>query len=409
MHPAIVAQAIGKKFSRQAADRPRTIMEAALAGFRRAPAEMFWALQEVSFTVAPGEMLGVIGANGAGKSTLLQVLSGIVNADRGQVQVNGRMGAMLDLGSGFHPDLTGRENVLIGAVVGGLTQREAQRRFAAIVEFAELEAFIDSPLRTYSTGMQMRLGFAVAIHTQPDVMLVDEYLSVGDLAFQAKCLDRILDLKRNGCAIVLISHNPEQVAKLADRALWLDRGQVKLLGDPTVVTGSYTGKTDFSLHLRQENTNDHSHQVELVDLTLGDGNQSSIPEIQSGDPLTLQITYQAHERLDNVIFGVSIGDQDHPNYVVTNTGTWGLAVPVQPGQGQVRLVLDRLDLPTGQYQINVGIFSPDWSVIHDYRWDLCRLHVGWLPDEQSLVYPSRRWEIIMPEGARPVAGQRRFS
>jgi lipopolysaccharide transport system ATP-binding protein len=405
MHPAIVAEAVGKKFSRQAADRPRTFMEAALSGFRRAPAEVFWALQEVSFTVASGEMLGVIGANGAGKSTLLQVLSGIVGADRGRVEVNGRMGAMLDLGSGFHPDLTGRENVMIGAIVGGLTQREAHRRYAAIVEFAELEAFIDSPLRTYSTGMQMRLGFAVAIHTNPDVMLVDEYLSVGDLAFQAKCLDRILALKRDGCAIVLISHNPDQVAKLADRALWLDRGQVKQLGDPIIVTGSYSGKRDFSLHLRQESTDNHSHQVELIDLTLGDGHQSSIPEIQSGDALTLQITYQAHQRFDNVIFSVSIGDQEHPNYVVTNTGTWGLAVPTQPGPGQVRLVIDRLDLPMGQYQINVGIFSPDWSVVHDYRMNLCPLHVGWIPDEQSLVYPSRRWEIVGGDNF-PAVGRR---
>ena len=238
MRDAITVQDLGKRFNRFHAEKPTTIMEVALSGLRKMrPVEQFWALRHISFTVAPGEMLGIIGHNGAGKSTLLQLIGGVSHPDEGRVKRHGRIGALLDLGAGFHSDLTGRENVFVTAIVAGLTRREVARSFQSIVEFAELEVFIDSPVRTYSTGMQMRLAFAVAVHTHPDVLLVDEFLSVGDVAFQARCLARIAQLKEQGCAIVLISHSAEQVQQLCDRALWMKHGTVMTYGEPEIVAG----------------------------------------------------------------------------------------------------------------------------------------------------------------------------
>ena len=224
---AIVVEDLGKRFRRYPADRPRTLKETVVRGLRRTrPVDDFWALRDISFSVAPGRMVGVVGPNGAGKSTLLRLVGGVGRVDEGQVKVNGRIGALLDLGAGFHPDLTGRENVYINGVVAGLTRGQVADRFADIVEFAELEEFIDSPLRTYSTGMHMRLGFAVAVHTDPDILLIDEILAVGDLAFQRKCLDRIDQFRARGCTILLVSHDTPSLRRLGDEVLGLRRGEL---------------------------------------------------------------------------------------------------------------------------------------------------------------------------------------
>ncbi|MBD0341278.1 MAG: ATP-binding cassette domain-containing protein, partial [Microcoleus sp. Co-bin12] len=301
MRQAIVVKGLGKRFNRYSADRPYTIMEAALSGWgRMKPQARFWALRDINFTVSPGEMLGILGKNGAGKSTLLQLLGGIGKAEEGTIKVNGRIGGLLDLGAGFHSDLTGRENVLVGAVVAGLTRREAARRFDDIVEFAELKQFIDSPMRTYSTGMQMRLAFSVAVHTDPEVLLIDEYLSVGDVAFQTKCLNRIAEFKTQGCAIVLISHSAAQIQKMCDRALWLKSGEIVAYGEPEVVAGQYLSEmrsetekrtpmrppevTSTGSQLRVNENRFGSLEVEITDVKV-------LPdeEINTGDGITIEI------------------------------------------------------------------------------------------------------------------------
>jgi lipopolysaccharide transport system ATP-binding protein len=253
-HP-IVVRNLGKRFQFYTQHRPRTIMEAVLAGWRGVtPRDYMWALRDLNFTVTAGEMLGVMGHNGAGKSTLLRLLARVVRPEEGSITMNGRVGALLDLGAGFHPDLTGRENLFINAVVGGLLYREARQRFDSIVEFAELANFIENPIRTYSSGMMMRLAFSVAVHTYPDILLVDEYLSVGDRNFQDKCLDRIAQMKAQGCAVVFISHNIEQIGQLCDRAIWLDRGHVLAEGKANAVAEQYQKQgSDPVLLVRSQN------------------------------------------------------------------------------------------------------------------------------------------------------------
>lgn len=251
MNYAVVVEGLSKQFSRSHPDRPRTLHEALVKGLRGLQhSEQFWALQDVSFSVKPGRALGVIGSNGSGKSTLLRLVGGVGKADKGSVVVNGRIGALLDFGAGFNPDLTGRENVIVGGVIAGLTRREVSKRFDSIVAFAELESFVDNPLRTYSSGMQMRLGFAVAIHVEAQVLLIDEVLSVGDHAFQRKCLDRIARFKTDGCTIILVSHDTELVRQFCDEALWLNSGRLVANGRPEVVVDRYITAADAIIDQR---------------------------------------------------------------------------------------------------------------------------------------------------------------
>src|SRR3954451_1367307 len=208
------------------------------------PDETFSAVRGVTFTVPPGRTLGVIGRNGSGKSTLLKLVAGITKPTTGSVEVKGRISALIELGAGFHPEISGRENVFINGVMLGLTRRQIQQRFDAIVEFAELQEFIDAPVKTYSSGMYMRLGFAVAIHVDPEVLLVDEVLAVGDEGFTHKCLDKFAEFRRRNKTILLVTHSLNLVERFCDDALWLDGGRAMAHGDPKRVVGAYLTKVE---------------------------------------------------------------------------------------------------------------------------------------------------------------------
>jgi len=248
MGAEIVVHSVGKSFRLFHPRRPRTLQEAVLQGLSGLrPVERFWALREISFSVAPGKMVGIMGANGAGKSTLLRLIGGVGRPDEGQIHVHGRIGALLDLGAGFHPDLTGKENVYINGVISGLSRKEVNRSFDSIVHFAELEDFIDSPLRVYSTGMQMRLAFAIAAHIEPEVLLIDEVLAVGDISFQQKCIQRIERFKSQGCTILLVSHEPALIAEQCDEAIWLRAGKMVSYDKASAVTKQYVRERKLAL------------------------------------------------------------------------------------------------------------------------------------------------------------------
>ena len=239
MSIAIAVRNLGKRYSRYDANRPWTIQEALLGGFRRLRPKEFWAVRDVSFTLPRGHALGIVGRNGAGKSTMLRLLGGLGQPDEGQIEIHGRLSGLLDLGAGFHGDLTGRENVFINGVVSGLTRSEVADQFDSIIDFAELGDVVDSPLRTYSSGMQLRLAFAVAAHIMPEVLLIDEILAVGDAAFQQKCLNRIRQFKRAMCSIVVVSHDVGVIREICDSALLLSGGRVAAYGDPAEVAEKY--------------------------------------------------------------------------------------------------------------------------------------------------------------------------
>ncbi|MFK7802339.1 MAG: ABC transporter ATP-binding protein [Anaerolineae bacterium] len=240
MKDPIIVDQISKQFRRFSQDRPHTFQEAIAKGFGQIRAvDKFWALKDVSFSIPSGKMLGVIGHNGAGKSTLLRLIGKLGRPDKGNITTNGRIGTLLSLGAGFHPELTGRENVFINGVISGLLRSEVIKKFDSIVDFAELDQFIDNPLHTYSNGMKMRLGFAVATHIQPEILLIDEVLAVGDIAFQEKCIKRILTFKEQGCTILIVSHSNNFVAEHCDDALWLNKGKIKGYGPAADIVQQY--------------------------------------------------------------------------------------------------------------------------------------------------------------------------
>ncbi len=239
---AISLEGVWKRFV-VANRRSRTIREILDGALGRrygsAGASLLWALRDVSFDVAPGETLGLIGANGSGKSTILKLISAIMRPTKGRVRVRGSVSALIELGAGFHPEFSGRDNIYLYGALLGLSRRDVRRRFDLIVEFAELAPFVDAPVKQYSSGMAMRLAFAIAAHVEPDVLLIDEVLAVGDEAFQRKCLRRAHELKRAGVTLVYVSHALDTVTALCDRVAWIDRGQLRELGPPERVVAAY--------------------------------------------------------------------------------------------------------------------------------------------------------------------------
>jgi ABC-type polysaccharide/polyol phosphate transport system ATPase subunit len=240
---AIEVDNVSKRFRRQTV-QPYTTLKSVLVDFlrpQRGPAgdKAFQALKNITLQVAPGRTLGIIGRNGSGKSTLLKLLAGIYRPDQGKMWVRGRVAPLLELGTGFHPEFSGRENILINGIVLGLSKREVRQRFDSIVRFADLEAVIDEPVKTYSTGMYMRLGFAVAVHADPDILLFDEILAVGDEAFQQKCADKITAFRRQGKTLILVTHDLGSVEQWSDEVIWLDNGMIQERGAPRRVIDLY--------------------------------------------------------------------------------------------------------------------------------------------------------------------------
>lgn len=407
----IVANGLGKQFRSFDPDRPTTLIEAFVRGFRLLrPLQYFWALRGITFSIQAGEMVGVIGQNGAGKSTLLRLIGGVGRPDEGSVHTHGRIGALLDLGAGFHPDLTGRENVFISGVISGLTRRQVSERFDAIVDFAELGDFINSPLRTYSTGMQMRLAFAVAVHIEPEILLIDEVLAVGDINFQNKCLQRIARFKEQGCTVLLVSHEARLVKELCDRAIWLRHGEIAVQGAAEMVVSQYVSA--MAAETRRRTPLAHpprripgeaelttgknrfgSLEMEISAVTLTSDGGQPVSKIEAGDSLTVTLHYHAPAPIPEPIFSVTISREDGFICYDTNTAVAGAALLSVEGDGRLSLNLQRLDLAHGRYFIDVGVHQKDWAYAYDYHWHVYPLTIIASGSDRGILQPPHRWEI----------------
>ena len=402
MQSVIRVEKVGKRFVQYDTHRPVTLKEAFLRRFHGAgTAKSFWALREVSLEVGKGEIVGIIGRNGAGKSTLLRLVGGVGTPDTGNILVTGRVVGLLDLGTGFHPELTGRENTLLSGIIAGLTREEIVQRFDDIIEFAELEAFVDSPLRTYSTGMQLRLAFAVGVHTSPEVLLVDEVLAVGDMAFQRKCIEKILSFREQGCAILIVSHDTKQLKTLCDRVLWLKGGQIVSEGKPQHVVTQY--ESAMMTETQRRSTRSFtpgdtrtearlgSMEMHITDVKLIDARGTLVEELASGAPLDVEIAYSPQERIESPIFSVTISDDE--GRICLDTNTENLALPAVTGSGVIRARFERLDLSGGQYYVDVGAYSTDWSHVYDYHWHLYPLSITASGNDKGVLNAPHTWEL----------------
>lgn len=386
------------KFFRIDRDRPRTFQELFIQLLRRSrrEANTFWALRDVSFTVERGSSVGLIGTNGAGKSTTLKLISRIIQPSSGTIAVRGRVTALLELGAGFHPELSGRDNIYLNGAVMGLTRKEIDDKFDRIVEFAELEDFVDVPLKDYSSGMQARLGFSTAIHFDPEIVLLDEVLSVGDQAFQQKCVDRIRRLRRKKVTMLFVSHSVETVMSTCNKAIWLDHGRLRMAGDAVSVCNAYheyslikaaeaqaqdvTDDADATQNGRlDENPIDGLNQ----EGRLGSG-EARITKVEfldaAGRPgrltrthakLTVRLHYHARRRLEHVLFGIAFFHvQTGTHLAGPNNGFNNYPIEAIQGRGYVDYIISDLPFLPGDYEVDVSIYDESATYRYDY-WSRC--------------------------------------
>ena len=417
--PAIAARDVSKLYRRhQGRHQFKTLKSALLTGSLitdLAPADTFTALDDVSFTVPRGSTFGVIGENGSGKSTLLKLVAGITKPSVGSLTVDGRVSALIELGAGFHPEISGRENVVINGIMLGLTRREVEDRFEEIVAFAELEDFIDAPVKNYSSGMYMRLGFAVAIHVEPDVLLIDEVLAVGDEAFTRKCLDKISEFHRRGKTIVFVTHTLGLVAKMCDDVLWLRHGQIADRGDPQRVVDAYltyvAGGEDARLKAQQaaaqaalpEATSEAapteggyrpgrwgSREVEITGVRLLDAHGQERRVFAPGETLAFALSVRAEQPVKDFVFGLGLFSADGTHLYGTNTDIEEFKCRRLEGTGEVRLQIEDLRLVEGTYFVDLAAHRKDGTP-YDYHRGLTSFRVKSRIKDVGLYRPRHHW------------------
>lgn len=366
----IIIEDVWKQFRLQTQTRS-TLKEALIRRFsadRSIPTqETFWALKGVSFDVERGESFGIIGNNGSGKSTLLKMITGISKPTRGRVTVNGRLSALLELGAGFHPEFSGRENIFLNGAILGLSRKELERHFDSIVAFSELERFIDNPVKTYSSGMYMRLAFSIAIHVDPDILLVDEVLAVGDAAFQQKCYDQILRFKHSGKTIVLVSHSLSVVKEICQRAAWIDAGVLRALGNTDSVMDFYSQQIADSVGRNKEVAERllPSDQVSIRNLRVLDEFRSESAIVRGERPATF--VFDLSSRLEPGVLNLLVR-------IVRTDGTccYEQRIPLKSltdsaSEGRVELSVPELRLLHGTYNLHVCVVPADQDITYDEK------------------------------------------
>ncbi|MDP9022195.1 MAG: ABC transporter ATP-binding protein [Actinomycetota bacterium] len=368
--------------------------------------EEIWSLRDVSFDLVEGAALGVIGRNGAGKTTLLKILSRITEPTSGVARTRGRVAALLEVGTGFHPELTGRENVFLNGAILGMGRREIARRFDDIVTFAGVERFVDTPVKRYSSGMYLRLAFSVAAHLEPDILVVDEVLAVGDAEFQAKCLGRMASAEREGRTVVFVSHNLDAIVQLCPRAIWLEEGRIAADGAATDVVDAYLASEIRRSQSGQLVQDDHG-RVTLCSVTVTDPGGGPVTVARRDRPLTIDVRFDVKERLPGLDLSIQLTNQRGVEVV---NEAWSDAVanrPAMPGRYRARLVIPPV-LNVGEYVIGVWIGTVFDDCLHERQAARIRLEGDPKGRSQRAVDLQLPWEVEILEaddsGGPTVAG-----
>ena len=382
---AVDVKDVSKRF-RLAHGRYNSIKERVIHG-GRSPTEDFWALKDVALQVREGETVGILGRNGSGKSTLLKCICGVLQPTSGEVVVQGKLAGLLELGAGFQQDLTGRENIYLNGSLLGMSKKEVDRVFDDIVDFSELEAFIDGAVKFYSSGMYVRLGFAVAVNVDPDILVIDEVLAVGDERFQRKCIDRVKAFQKEGRTILLVTHSPDQVRSICDRAIVLSHGNViseALPGEAVRVFREGLLEEGGKLIVSEERREaqpinvrlgpDSEHPVRITYAIHSYPKSEGAPYLSTGDPLIIGVAYHASIATEDVVFSLELRDVDGNCFMRTDSEILGERFDLPVGPGLVNFYLDEISLLDGKFSFSVGVLSKG-GVLFDWREPAGEFHV----------------------------------
>jgi len=376
------------------------------------PDELVTALDEVNFKIKKGTTFGIIGENGSGKSTLLKVVAGITKPTSGRIDVRGKVSALIELGAGFHPEISGRENVYINGIMLGLSKREINEKFDEIVRFAELEEFIEAPVKTYSSGMYMRLGFSIAINVNPDILLIDEVLAVGDASFVPKCLDRIDDFRRRKKTILFVSHDLRTVEKICDQVVWLKEGKIRAMGHPKRVIDLYlqdiAGKQEEGLEKRQQDIEREQEwkeerredrwgkrEIEIKKVRLKDLDGKKKHVFSPDEGMTIEIDVVASQQIKDFVFGIGIFNSQGICCYATNTYLEDIEPLSIQGEGKVVCRIDELNLINGTYYFDVATHKKD-GYPYDYHRNLYSFMIFSLKKDEGITRPKHSW-IFSPQ------------
>jgi ABC-type polysaccharide/polyol phosphate transport system ATPase subunit len=378
----------------------------------RRPREEFWALRDVNFEVARGQTLGIIGHNGAGKSTMLKLLSGITAPTAGRIVINGRLSALIEVGSGFHPELTGRENIFLNGAILGMRRQEIAAKLDSITDFAGIRPFLDVPVKRFSSGMYVRLGFSIAAHLDPDILLLDEVLAVGDAAFQEKCLTRIGELKEAGTTIVFISHDLSAVERICDRVLLMRRGELAASGNARTMIAEYQSHVEPS-RLNVAPTIVASDDTSITSLSFRSPDGTRPVSFRTGDPLVARVEFTVREPIRDAVFEVFILTPDGAVECQLSTETSGEALSLAPGAGALQFTCDELALRPGMYYANVAIKRRGAPEALQWQYQAATLRVDPGKITRGEFYQPNCWQmegvptLAPPHGTRMVDAARR--
>ncbi|MBA3350464.1 MAG: ABC transporter ATP-binding protein [Actinobacteria bacterium] len=355
-----------------------------------------WALRDISFDLGRGESIGLLGRNGSGKSTLLRLLGRVTQPTSGQINIGRKVGGLLTLGEAFHPLLSGEENAITGAIVAGLTRRQATRRLSDIAAFAELEEFLDQPLRTYSDGMRLRLAFATAINIDPEILLIDEVLAVGDIRFRDKCMQKLNELRESGVSAVVASHYMAQLKAVCDRAIWLADGRVRVMGYVDDVVERYERAMEETAPVRESGglaaKRFGTGDVEITDVKLLNAAGAAVTTFPAGSAATVMIDYLAHKEVVEPIFGVSVHSvADGIRCFDVSTAADGQSTGTLKGPGRIQLHLERIALAKGAYHLDAGVYEGTWEHTYDYLWQA--LYFDVTSANAKVVRQPRTWSM----------------
>lgn len=402
--PPVELRHISKRY-RIRRERPRSFHELVVEGLRpwrgRSSEEHVWAVQDVDLLVPEGETLGIIGPNGAGKSTILKLIAGVLEPTSGEIVTQGRVSCLLELGAGFHPELTGRENVFLHGSLLGLSRRAMTRRFDDIVDFSGIGNAIDVPVKRYSTGMFLRLAFSVAIHVEPHVLLVDEVFAVGDHTYQEQCLRRIRELQRQGVTILFVSHNMQTVRQMCSRVVCLTKGRIVADGRPKQVVEEYLSRalprSDAALTESGSISGVHwgTGEVEISRVSFIDPEGTASSHVATGGRLHVRIEFVAHRRIERPVFGLAIHRNDGIHVNGPNTRLAGLPIEYIEGPGIVEYIVESLPLLPGTYTLTAAVY--DWEQVHAYdHWHQAfpfAVEPGRAEEVYGLIWMPARWRF----------------